>query len=74
MIECEVCGEEAIAKDYRPRKDLLRSGFKFDYRSKLTCYQTFLLCNSCYHLTDKILYARLEAKQKGVANNELQVV
>ncbi len=74
MIECEVCGEEAIAKDYRPRKDLLMSGYEFTYRSPLTCYSTFLLCNECYHLSDGKLYSRLEAKQKGVANKELQVV
>jgi hypothetical protein len=74
MIECECCGEEAIAKDYRPRKDLLKTGFKFDYRSLLTCYSTFLLCNECYHLSDARLYGRLEAKEKAVANKELQVV
>jgi hypothetical protein len=74
MIECELCGEEAIAKDYRPRKDLLKTEFKFDYRTPLTCYSTFLLCNECFHLSDGKLYARLEPKQKGVANKELQVV
>jgi hypothetical protein len=74
MVRCECCGDEAIAKDYRPRKDLLMSGFKFDYKSPLTCYSTFLLCNSCYHLGDTALYGRLEANEKEVANKLLQVL
>jgi len=74
MIECELCGEEATAKDYRPRKDLLRSGFQFDYKRPLSCYSTFLLCNECYHLSDSKLYSRFEAKEKAVANKALQVV
>jgi hypothetical protein len=69
-MNCECCrASEAIVKDYRPRTDLYESKFKFDYKTPLSCYEAYLVCNECFHASDKEFFRNLAKNKKKDALN-----
>ena len=69
MSDCVLCGDEAIWNDYRPRKDLHDSKFRFTYTTPITCYERHLVCNTCFNLSDGVFFAKLIKNQKKGAEN-----
>jgi hypothetical protein len=70
-MKCECCDRsEAICDDYRPRKDLHESKFEYTYKTPLSCYTKYLVCNECFHAEDKRFFQSLAKTEKQLAEKD----
>lgn len=51
-------------ENLRPRRDLIKKGVEFNYRTPLENYVEYLVCNECFHLDDKKFFKLLEQTEK----------
>jgi len=66
---CECCQtEEAMCVDYRQRPDLMiHKEFVYDYKTPLTNYLKFVVCDTCFKLDPDLTFYRRMAR----SNKEL---